>query len=841
MENNYLKNLYDKIVSVKEKNECKAPGNTFFMGDDKVLCCERDLGESRFPYSEDGLVVWLHSTGYIDACESTFTIFRPTNYGEESAVQFFGGIKNDSGYAPVSITGAGRSVFDEDSERYTVYSLKSAVSLVKTPEVIFACRTSVDCRKKIHFTLFAENTGKDSKDIYLASFIEAILRNKEHESFFEKMSKFGRIYENGTVLMSKNNVPDALSIKTEVTKGSATYVSKTVARSDYLGQRGLTIGNALSLKNGKFSREITNVTTTDLPCDGEIFGFSVASGESVRVDYVLTLQRDAKNPENVLSEAICADAIDKEIEESESRTKADYDSISIEFDGWNSDKIDSETFNRFLRSVQNQTSFCAHGKNYAGAYLGIRDVFQQLEAALIWQPDLSREKILVALNMILTTGRPPRMFSVPASDDASVPLDLEKYIDQGSWIIATLYTYLAYTGDYSILKETCRYLDAPDEAWIDGHDTGERTSVLEHLVRITDFLLSNIDTEYTGCLKVLFGDWNDAVDGLGRSSDGKSEFGTGVTVMATLQLRKNLMEMTEILKHEGEYLDKLPVYASAVEKMEEGLMKYAVDCNEKGERRIVHGWGDKVSYKVGSFNDPDGTDRYSLTSNAFFAISDFVRRDPSLKDSIMNCVDAVSSKYGLKTFDKPFPPDAKGVGRIVNIVPGTYENSCAYAHGSLFGVWGLFKLGESRRAWEEIEKTVVITHDNATMTSFVMPNSYCENEEYQMDGESLGDWHTGSGCVLMKELIAAAFGIVPTLEGITIAPASYFPSRKAKLSLNVKGCRVNVEYENCGRGEISTELIGANGEKIKDDVFGIDSVFIPNSEINGEITYVIKA
>ena len=99
----------------------------------------------------------------------------------------------------------------------------------------------------------------------------------------------------------------------------------------------------------------------------------------------------------------------------------------------------------------------------------------------------------------------------------------------------------------------------------------------------------------------------------------------------------------------------------------------------------------------------------------------------------MECFDAVSSKYGLKTFDKPFGPDCKGVGRITKILPGTYENCCAYAHGSLFGALAMFEIGESRRAWEEICKTAVITHENCTMTTFVMPNSYCENKEFNIE------------------------------------------------------------------------------------------------------------
>ncbi len=49
-------------------------------------------------------------------------------------------------------------------------------------------------------------------------------------------------------------------------------------------------------------------------------------------------------------------------------------------------------YNRSSATFQRQVSFCALGKNYAGPHIGIRDVMQQLESSLIWQPKESRER-----------------------------------------------------------------------------------------------------------------------------------------------------------------------------------------------------------------------------------------------------------------------------------------------------------------------------------------------------------------------------------------------------------------------------------------------------------------
>lgn len=825
--------ILELLRTAKEaKNSARgdtAPGNTFLLEDDRVLCCERELGESRYPYSEDGLVVWLHTTGFINACESKFTIFKTSSFGEESPVMFFGGLKMPSGdYFPISVTGAGKQLFESDVSRYIIYSPKYAYCLADTKDVVFALRVFVSKDKRIRFDLSAINKTDAPKEIYLSTFMEAILRFEEYETFWQRMTKFGKHVGDGKfILKSRNGADDILAVNRTAEIPSTSGEYRTASRGDFLGMSGITASNALSLKKGKMEKEHSNVTTTDLPVAAEIVRTTLEPKGTALIRYSLSICHDEEKAFEILNTPIDTESEEIQLLQSEIKEITDLNNLSIAFENWKDGKVNASAFNKFLRCVQKQTSFCAHGKNYAGSYLGIRDVFQQLEGALMWQRELSKEKMLVALNNILTTGRPPRMFSCPEKDDAPVPVCLEKYIDQGVWIISTFYTYLAYTGDFEVLNEECGYIDAPDEAWIDAHRTGERTTVLEHLIRITNFLLSNIDTEYTDCLKVLFGDWNDAVDGLGKTDDKDRQFGTGVTVMATLQFRQNLDEMVQILEKVGGYGNEIAKYKEAASKIDCGLMKYAVD-EKDGKRRIVHGWGDKVSYKVGSFNDPDGNERYSLTPNAFWAITGFIEKDPSLKSSIMDCINAVSSKYGLKTFDKPFQLGTKGVGRIEKIVPGTYENSCAYVHGSLFGTMALFALGESRRAWEEIEKSVVITHPNATKTSFVMPNSYCENSEYCMDGESLGDWHTGSGCVLIKETVRCAFGISPAFDGLHINFPKYFPAEKGKIKIKIRDTLVSLEYEDKQSGKRSIKVDGVSGfSESYSELMDIPVLFIP--------------
>ena len=133
----------------------------------------------------------------------------------------------------------------------------------------------------------------------------------------------------------------------------------------------------------------------------------------------------------------------------------------------------------------------------------------------MWIPDYCRKKIIEALNFIGEDGRAPRQYSYPQNKDQLPAMDLRPYIDQGVWISSTVYKYLCYTGDFTILKEVCGYYK------FDGNRvnfSAERDTVLDHLIRIADYLISKLD-ENTGCLRALYGDWNDALDGLGKTDD----------------------------------------------------------------------------------------------------------------------------------------------------------------------------------------------------------------------------------------------------------------------------------------------------------------------------------
>lgn len=832
-----INNLLSMIrqAETEPKPQCELPQNAYYLTNDEILCKDRDFGVSRFPYTSDGLILWAYSNGIIEACESMFHIFKPLHYSEEPSVNFFGGIRKEDGeYYPVALFENSKQLDEKISvNRYTVYSNCCAYYIADTKDVTFALRIHTDKDKHMHFSFNAFNKSKKDVDIYMFSFFDALLRCAENDNFWDRMNKYAKKYENSYLLRSYG---DYMVVNRKVFGSEKPYNCRTVGKTDIIGNKKSLI-NASALKKGEFLRESFAVNTTNLPVAADIYRVTLKENDDIRCEFDLSYYHNRTEAMAHINDEIDIPRIEFNLKADTETERKEFDNIKIEFKDW-SGKVNVGLLNRFLRTVQKQVSVCALGKNYAGSLIGVRDVMQQLEGNLMWQPEKSREKIVNTLNYLLPDGRAPRMFSVPSVENALPKLDLKEYIDQGVWIISTVYNYLAFTDDYSILDEKCSYYTVDDNnthvtAKSDAYDT-----VLDHLIKIMEFLSGNLDTEYgTGCLRALYGDWNDAIDALGRTDDKDKKFGSGVTVMASLQFYRNCREMIEILSKTNRYTEKIPEYKKFSEMVKDGLLKYAIDINNDGQKRIIHGWGDKYSYKIGSFNDPDGVSRISSIANSFWLISDMIYNDTSLKDTIVSDLNKLVSKYGILTFDKAFTPDMKKyVGRISGITRGTYENETAYVHASLFASCAFFKAGQSRRAWEEFEKSIIISHENCNMTPFVMPNSYCYNPEYCIDGESMGDWYTGSGTVVIKEIVRYGFGIQPDLSGLKIAMPEYMNCNNAEIEIYIKGKKVKVVYSNKQNSKREYYIDGVKQTCQYDNVSKTYYIYIPNDKLYNGIT-----
>lgn len=833
-----IKQLFNEIHEIEKhpSSTLKLPENTCFLKDSRILCFPRKNGVSRFPYGGDGFTAWVYSSGYISINESTFYLFLPSEEGKEPYMAFFAGEKRKDGkYEKISLLGAARNLEEKNIKRYVVYGKDAAYFLTESNNNQYGVRIYVTSTKKVVISIAALHKKKAYTSFYLSSFMNGLFKYADRETMETKWFK-KCTYENNRFLFESHEDLDRTThvlnygVIQRCLCGKEIKVLNTTSRSIYAGGKENSIAFSSSLLNGAFEQEKNVTHFTDTAAAGDIVHYEITNKDNVRQDYFIDFCHDDDTFKYLKEYDNSIFPVDEYLAVMTKKLNKKFKSknmLSIKFKDWNNQSINDKTLNLFLEYVMYQTEYCGLAKNSGALFLGVRDVMQQIDAALMWNPKDCRKKILEVLDYIDPSGNPPRQYSIPPK--GSIPrMDLRPFIDQGVWIISTVYNYISYTGDYSILNEKVGYYERQAEGGVLRSSIID--NVLDHLIRVMDYLVTHID-ENTKCLRAMYGDWNDALDGLGVTNKGK-EYGNGVSVMATLQLYKNLEEMIELLTTINVHLDLIPLYEKTHQEIIEGIKKYAI-VSKENNKKIIHGWGEDRSYLVGSFNDVDNLSRDSLTANAFYVISGMNKHNLINKKDILNAYSNLDSKYGLKTFHPHFERGVKGVGRIVNLPKGTAENGATYIHATLFGILSLFKLDEGELAFKQLEKILPLTHDILSTTPFVMPNSYSYNEEAGMDGESMSDWYTGSANTLIKALVRGLFGINPTLNGVNITPSTFFASKEATCSLRIRKSMLSLHYLGNGNKITKIEIDGNVQDYDKE-------MFINNEYLNTHENIVIK-
>ena len=172
---NRVKELLAKIKTAKANPDVKLPSRCYFLNADEILCETRPTGDSRYPYSYDGLNLWAYSSGNIKIEESRFNVMLDFACGKEPNLAFYLGKKTGDKYFPVSVTGAGKLPFEQDVTRYIVYAPESAYYFVETGDLIGCVRMLVNDKKNVCFTTYVENLGSAPVDTYMASYFDCIL------------------------------------------------------------------------------------------------------------------------------------------------------------------------------------------------------------------------------------------------------------------------------------------------------------------------------------------------------------------------------------------------------------------------------------------------------------------------------------------------------------------------------------------------------------------------------------------------------------------------------------------------------------------------------------------
>ena len=689
----------------------RLPGNACFLDDGRVLCRERTIGDSRYPYGRDGLHFWVHASGVMHGNKGLFFIFLPFQDGQDPQIAFFVGQRQPAGgeYLPISLLPV---PYLESSEprvtnRYTVIGHDATYFVTETAELRATLRVFVHQpptgEVRILFSSCIENTTAGPLDLCASAYLDPFCRHQFGQSsedrWFKRVEAIASPDAAAATVGDKSAetpvplAPFVVAVNESVSRFQTLTNYAVVRRSaalsraaewhaaqvctsrlGYMGSPRIALGQARCLRTGRFEREIPVTVFNDNAVVGDLSRFRLPPRGWARFDYDFTLPASDDMRVSRLQTPLSAAAVDDGLAQVQAELAATPHDLDLQVRDSCWPGIADATCNGFFPFLTAQVRVCAETRGYMqpapNSIVGIRDVFQAVEGHMYDRPAAAKEKMREALGFVLTDGRCPRQYSLPVNGTPG-RADLREFIDQGAWVISTIHAYLALTGDAAFLEDVLGYHRLSDADATMLVPATDRDTVLEHLLRIMGYLARNRDPE-TKLLLALYGDWNDALDGLGTTDEPGRTFGTGVSVMASLQFYQNCTELIEILGRyaPGRHDEAIRQYTAVRAELEAGLLQYAVHTRGT-ERRIVHGWGDRRRYCVGSFGDSDGLARDGVTSNAFWVLSGMLQRTPELREPILAAFSRLDSPFGLKTFEPGFGPDAPGVGRIPKLPIGT--------------------------------------------------------------------------------------------------------------------------------------------------------------------------
>ena len=80
-----MNELQGKVRLLQENQKMnvqnKLPENCWFLSESEVVCFERPFGDSRYPYSKDGLTLWAYASGGLRILNGTFNVVLDSFFG----------------------------------------------------------------------------------------------------------------------------------------------------------------------------------------------------------------------------------------------------------------------------------------------------------------------------------------------------------------------------------------------------------------------------------------------------------------------------------------------------------------------------------------------------------------------------------------------------------------------------------------------------------------------------------------------------------------------------------------------------------------------------------------